>query len=139
MRHGVVILPDESWRRGVDRWVRAEQLGFEHAWTFDHLLWRELRTCDWFSAIPFASQRMPQREELGGGIGAFAHVLHVSWLSFWASDAMDAHRRLRPKHLDAALAVVRDEHLATIAREGGDVCDAIDALWPSLRELIADV
>lgn len=91
---------------------------------------------DWFSGIPFASQRLPQREELGGGIGAFAHVLHVSWLSFWASDAMDAHRRLRPKHLDAALAVVRDEHLATIARDGGDVCDALDALWPSLGELI---
>lgn len=32
--------------------MRAEELGFDHAWTFDHLMWRWLRKENWFSAIP---------------------------------------------------------------------------------------
>jgi alkanesulfonate monooxygenase SsuD/methylene tetrahydromethanopterin reductase-like flavin-dependent oxidoreductase (luciferase family) len=34
------------------RWRRAEQLGFDHAWTFDHLMWRWLRESTWFSTVP---------------------------------------------------------------------------------------
>ena len=95
---------------------------------------------DWFAELPFASDRIPDREELGGRIGAFAHVLHVSWLAFWVRDGavMDAHRRLRPRHLDLALDVVRDEDLGGVAREGGDVVDALSALWPTLAGLTAD-
>jgi alkanesulfonate monooxygenase SsuD/methylene tetrahydromethanopterin reductase-like flavin-dependent oxidoreductase (luciferase family) len=47
-----VILPDRSWERAVDRWRRAEELGFSHAWTYDHLTWRSFRDAPWFSAIP---------------------------------------------------------------------------------------
>ena len=52
MRLGVVILPEYPWREGHDIWRRAEALGFDHAWTYDHLAWRELRESTWFSAIP---------------------------------------------------------------------------------------
>jgi tRNA(Arg) A34 adenosine deaminase TadA len=92
---------------------------------------------DWFGELPFASERRPTREELGGRVGAFAHVLHVAWLAFWTRDTvvLDAHRRLRPRHLDLALDVVRDEHLADVARAGGDVVDALTAMWDSLGEL----
>jgi alkanesulfonate monooxygenase SsuD/methylene tetrahydromethanopterin reductase-like flavin-dependent oxidoreductase (luciferase family) len=48
----VVILPDERWADGGGRWTRAEALGFEHAWTYDHLAWRSLRDSTWFSAVP---------------------------------------------------------------------------------------
>ena len=34
------------------RWRRAEELGFDHAWTYDHLAWRSLRDGPWFGAIP---------------------------------------------------------------------------------------
>lgn len=32
--------------------MRAEELGFDHAWTYDHLAWRALRDSDWFGAVP---------------------------------------------------------------------------------------
>jgi alkanesulfonate monooxygenase SsuD/methylene tetrahydromethanopterin reductase-like flavin-dependent oxidoreductase (luciferase family) len=52
IRHGVVILPELRWTETVRRWRRAESLGFDHAWTFDHLMWRWLRESTWFSAVP---------------------------------------------------------------------------------------
>jgi alkanesulfonate monooxygenase SsuD/methylene tetrahydromethanopterin reductase-like flavin-dependent oxidoreductase (luciferase family) len=52
MRHGVVILPDATWAAAASRWQLAEQLGFDHAWTFDHLMWRWLREKPWFSTVP---------------------------------------------------------------------------------------
>ena len=30
-----------------------EELGFDHAWTYDHLAWRSLRDSTWFGAMPF--------------------------------------------------------------------------------------
>lgn len=52
MRLGVVILPEDRWATAADMWRRAEQLGFDHAWTYDHLAWRDLRDSSWFAAIP---------------------------------------------------------------------------------------
>jgi alkanesulfonate monooxygenase SsuD/methylene tetrahydromethanopterin reductase-like flavin-dependent oxidoreductase (luciferase family) len=52
VRLGALILPDLRWSEGGDRWRRAEELGFDHAWTYDHLAWRTLRDSTWFAAIP---------------------------------------------------------------------------------------
>ncbi len=52
MRLGVVILPELPWPRARRVWQRAEALGFEHAWTYDHLAWRSLRDRPWFGAVP---------------------------------------------------------------------------------------
>ncbi len=52
MRFGVVILPEAGWASSERRWRRAEELGFEHAWTYDHLSWRSFRDLPWYSAIP---------------------------------------------------------------------------------------
>jgi alkanesulfonate monooxygenase SsuD/methylene tetrahydromethanopterin reductase-like flavin-dependent oxidoreductase (luciferase family) len=52
MRFGVLILPDAVWRETRRRWVTAERLGFDHAWTYDHLTWRSLRDNPWFGAVP---------------------------------------------------------------------------------------
>lgn len=32
--------------------MRAESLGFDHAWTYDHLAWRALRDGPWFASMP---------------------------------------------------------------------------------------
>ncbi|HEX2316126.1 MAG TPA: LLM class flavin-dependent oxidoreductase [Thermomonospora sp.] len=40
MRVGVVMWPIRSWRDSRDQWTRAEDLGFDHAWVYDHLAWR---------------------------------------------------------------------------------------------------
>lgn len=52
LRLGVVILPELSWSTARGLWRRAEELGFDHAWTYDHLAWRSLRDSPWFGAIP---------------------------------------------------------------------------------------
>jgi len=36
----------------MGRWQTAEQMGFDHAWTYDHLTWRSLRDGPWFAAMP---------------------------------------------------------------------------------------
>jgi len=49
----VCILPHLRWSEGGgDRWVRAEELGFDTAYTYDHLSWRSFRDGPWFGAIP---------------------------------------------------------------------------------------
>jgi alkanesulfonate monooxygenase SsuD/methylene tetrahydromethanopterin reductase-like flavin-dependent oxidoreductase (luciferase family) len=52
VRLGVVILPEYRWTEARNMWQRAEALGFDHAWTYDHLAWRSLRDSPWFGAIP---------------------------------------------------------------------------------------
>jgi alkanesulfonate monooxygenase SsuD/methylene tetrahydromethanopterin reductase-like flavin-dependent oxidoreductase (luciferase family) len=52
MRFGVLILPDASWSVARERWQSAERMGFDHAWTYDHLTWRSLRDGPWFATIP---------------------------------------------------------------------------------------
>jgi alkanesulfonate monooxygenase SsuD/methylene tetrahydromethanopterin reductase-like flavin-dependent oxidoreductase (luciferase family) len=52
MRLGVVILPELRRAELVRVWQRAEALGFDHAWTYDHLAWRSLRDSPWFAAVP---------------------------------------------------------------------------------------
>jgi alkanesulfonate monooxygenase SsuD/methylene tetrahydromethanopterin reductase-like flavin-dependent oxidoreductase (luciferase family) len=55
MRFGVVILPEYRWPEAARRWQRAEQLGFAHAWTYDHLAWRGLVDSPWFATVPTLS------------------------------------------------------------------------------------
>jgi alkanesulfonate monooxygenase SsuD/methylene tetrahydromethanopterin reductase-like flavin-dependent oxidoreductase (luciferase family) len=52
VRFGVIILPDQRWRLSARRWRRAEEYGFDHAWTYDHLGWRSLVDGPWFDAVP---------------------------------------------------------------------------------------
>jgi alkanesulfonate monooxygenase SsuD/methylene tetrahydromethanopterin reductase-like flavin-dependent oxidoreductase (luciferase family) len=52
VRFGIVILPDQRWQQAARRWQRAEEFGFDHAWTYDHLGWRTLVDGPWFDAVP---------------------------------------------------------------------------------------
>jgi alkanesulfonate monooxygenase SsuD/methylene tetrahydromethanopterin reductase-like flavin-dependent oxidoreductase (luciferase family) len=47
-----VILPEHPWAEGRRIWARAEEIGFDHAWTYDHLAWRSLRDSTWFGTMP---------------------------------------------------------------------------------------
>jgi hypothetical protein len=91
---------------------------------------------DWFSSLPWAAARRPERECLGGPVGAFAHVLHLSWLALWIpeSEAVEMHRAVAPGHLELARTLVESSELPRIAADGGSVTDALDALW---RDLVA--
>ena len=52
MRHGIVILPQDRWTQARRKWVLAEELGFDHAWTYDHLSWRSLADQPWGATVP---------------------------------------------------------------------------------------
>jgi alkanesulfonate monooxygenase SsuD/methylene tetrahydromethanopterin reductase-like flavin-dependent oxidoreductase (luciferase family) len=52
LRFGIVILPEDRWSMMRDYWCAAEDYGFDHVWTYDHLTWRMFRDQAWFGAIP---------------------------------------------------------------------------------------
>ena len=52
MRFGLTILPEHVWSQAAPMWRRAEELGFDHAWTYDHLVWGGLPDSPWFGTLP---------------------------------------------------------------------------------------
>jgi alkanesulfonate monooxygenase SsuD/methylene tetrahydromethanopterin reductase-like flavin-dependent oxidoreductase (luciferase family) len=52
MRFGIVILQEHRWTEARRMWQAAEELGFHHAWTYDHIGWRDLVEGPWFDAVP---------------------------------------------------------------------------------------
>ncbi|GIF09349.1 LLM class flavin-dependent oxidoreductase [Actinoplanes siamensis] len=67
MRVGVIILPDRGWQESKNNWRTADQLGFDSAWTYDHLSWGPLIDRPWLSAFPTlaAAASVTERIELG--------------------------------------------------------------------------
>jgi alkanesulfonate monooxygenase SsuD/methylene tetrahydromethanopterin reductase-like flavin-dependent oxidoreductase (luciferase family) len=52
MRFGITILPEYRWKDAEPRWRRAEELGFDHVWTYDHLTWGGLQDSPWYGTTP---------------------------------------------------------------------------------------
>ena len=52
MRFGLTILTDLPWAQARPRWQAAEEMGFDHAWTYDHLVWGGLPESPWTTATP---------------------------------------------------------------------------------------
>lgn len=52
MRFGITILPEFAWSEAAPRWRAAEDMGFDHAWTYDHLVWAGLPDAPWFGTTP---------------------------------------------------------------------------------------
>ena len=52
VRLGVLILPEHRSTEAASMWARAESMGFDHAWTYDHIAWRTLRDGPWFAVVP---------------------------------------------------------------------------------------
>jgi alkanesulfonate monooxygenase SsuD/methylene tetrahydromethanopterin reductase-like flavin-dependent oxidoreductase (luciferase family) len=52
VRVGIEILPEHRWWVAEPKWKAAEEYGFDHAWTYDHIGWRTLVDGPWFSAVP---------------------------------------------------------------------------------------
>jgi alkanesulfonate monooxygenase SsuD/methylene tetrahydromethanopterin reductase-like flavin-dependent oxidoreductase (luciferase family) len=55
VRVGVVVLPQSRWHGpggAAEQWRRVDDLGFDHAWTYDHLSWRSLAEQPWFATVP---------------------------------------------------------------------------------------
>lgn len=67
MRIGVVVLPQQRWAEAAARWRAVEEMGFDHAWTYDHLAWRDLAAEPWFATVPtlVAAATVTDRVRLG--------------------------------------------------------------------------
>ncbi|QEV19018.1 LLM class flavin-dependent oxidoreductase [Streptomyces alboniger] len=65
LRLSTVILPVRRWHEGGrDQWLRAEELGFHTAYTYDHLAWRSFRDGPWFGAVPTLTAAAAATERL---------------------------------------------------------------------------
>src|SRR5690349_19287817 len=82
MRFGIVILPDQRWSVAGRRWQQAEQYGFDHAWTYDHLGWRNLVDGPWFDSVTTltAAAMVTRRIGLGTYVASpnFRHPVHFA-------------------------------------------------------------
>jgi alkanesulfonate monooxygenase SsuD/methylene tetrahydromethanopterin reductase-like flavin-dependent oxidoreductase (luciferase family) len=82
VRIGIVILPDQRWSVARQRWQRAEEYGFDHAWTYDHLGWRDLVDGPWFDAVTTltAAATATRRIRLGTYVATpnFRHPVHFA-------------------------------------------------------------
>ena len=67
MRHGIVILPQDSWPEARRKWMLAEELGFDHAWTYDHLSWRTLAGEPWGATVPTLTAAAAVTSRIGLG------------------------------------------------------------------------
>jgi alkanesulfonate monooxygenase SsuD/methylene tetrahydromethanopterin reductase-like flavin-dependent oxidoreductase (luciferase family) len=52
VRFGLAILPERRWSEAERQWRTAEDLGFDHAWTYDHLVWAGLPDSPWYGTTP---------------------------------------------------------------------------------------
>ncbi|GIF39734.1 LLM class flavin-dependent oxidoreductase [Actinoplanes xinjiangensis] len=82
MRIGIVILPDQRWTVASRRWRLADEYGFDHAWTYDHLGWRDLIAGPWFDSVPTltAAALVTSRIRLGTYVATpnFRHPVHFA-------------------------------------------------------------
>ncbi|GEA79979.1 luciferase [Cellulomonas uda] len=67
MQVGVVILPQERWATQREKWRRAQEMGFAHAWTYDHLAWRSLADEPWFATVPLLAAAAEATDRIGLG------------------------------------------------------------------------
>lgn len=67
MRFGLTILPEYPWTQAAPMWRAAEELGFDHAWTYDHIMWGGLPDSPWFAAVPTLTAAALVTERIGLG------------------------------------------------------------------------
>jgi alkanesulfonate monooxygenase SsuD/methylene tetrahydromethanopterin reductase-like flavin-dependent oxidoreductase (luciferase family) len=68
VRIGIMIVPEDRWQTARRKWRQAEQMGFDHAWTYDHLNWRAFREKDWFTAVPTLTAAAVETEHIRLGV-----------------------------------------------------------------------
>ena len=67
MRIGITLLTDLPWAEAAPRWRAAEEMGFAHAWTYDHLVWGGLPDSPWRSGIPVLAAAAATTSRIGLG------------------------------------------------------------------------
>jgi alkanesulfonate monooxygenase SsuD/methylene tetrahydromethanopterin reductase-like flavin-dependent oxidoreductase (luciferase family) len=53
IRVGVLLLPTDPWAETLATARRLEEWGYDHLWTYDHLMWRRYQERPWHSTFPW--------------------------------------------------------------------------------------
>lgn len=89
MRFGIALLPDQPWVEAAPRWRAAEEMGFDHAWTYDHLVWGALANSPWRGAFPTLAAAAMVTSSIGLGPLVSAPNLHHPYRLFRDCQALD--------------------------------------------------
>lgn len=68
MKHGLLLLPEHEWADAAPRWRAAEDLGYDHAWTYDHLMWRWFAGRRWHASVPTLTAAATITHSIGLGM-----------------------------------------------------------------------
>ena len=68
LRHGIVVVPEHRWAQARPRWEAAEEMGFDHAWTYDHLVWGGLPNAPVFAFAPTLALASTVTSTIGLGV-----------------------------------------------------------------------
>lgn len=68
LRHGIVVLPEHRWAEASPRWRAVEEMGFAHAWTYDHLVWGGLPDAPVFAFAPTLALASTVTSTIGLGV-----------------------------------------------------------------------
>lgn len=89
MRFGIVLLTDQPWSEAAPRWRAAEAMGFDHAWTYDHLVWGGLPDSPWHGALPTLAAAAGVTSTIGLGTLVSAPNLHHPYRLFRDAQAVE--------------------------------------------------
>ena len=89
MRFGIALLTDLTWSEAAPRWRAAEEMGFDHAWTYDHLVWGGLPNSPWRGALPTLAAAAGVTSTIGLGTLVSAPNLHHPYRLFRDAQALE--------------------------------------------------
>src|SRR5947207_1956583 len=132
VRFGLAILPERSWSEAERQWRTAEDLGFDHAWTYDHLVWAGLPESPWYGTTPTitAAALVASGEQRAGPHRGERPTL--SALRGAPRRRLDHDRTAdvaQPRRLDR-----RPRHLSGHARQGARGCRSGRRRVPEVRQ-----
>jgi alkanesulfonate monooxygenase SsuD/methylene tetrahydromethanopterin reductase-like flavin-dependent oxidoreductase (luciferase family) len=89
MRVGVTILTDLPWAEARPRWRAVEEMGFDHAWTYDHLVWGGLPDSPWTTATPVLGAAAEVTSRIGLGTLVVSPNFRHPYLLFRDAQALE--------------------------------------------------
>lgn len=89
MRFGLTILTDLPWAEARPRWMAAEEMGFDHAWTYDHLVWGGLPESPWTTSTPVLGAAAQVTSTIGLGTLVASPNFRHPYLLFRDAQALD--------------------------------------------------
>ena len=89
MRFGITLLTDVPWAEARPRWAAAEAMGFDHAWTYDHLVWGGLPDAPWATATPVLGAAAQVTETIGLGTLVASPNFRHPYLLFRDAQALE--------------------------------------------------